>query len=331
MQSTRGFEGLLLVGGELSAPADSEELFGSYGALFGRLTRDVKHVPDLTRYVGYRSGDDARGGLYFFGIEVDRIGEIPEGMVAWELTERTRCIWGRRDGRDVVVSWEEIGWGWMEPATSSAGRYIGEFTVRPSAGSGTAAASAPREFWLSSHAYVGLHAEGATDDAVELMPYDPSWPRQFDEIDRWLRDNLGPEVALRVEHYGSTAIPGMPAKPIIDVLVEIPSFPEGRKRMIPLCNNELWEYWWYSNHMIFVRREKLMGRRTHHVHMAPRGHEVWEGIAFRDYMRSHPQEAARYAKLKQRLATTHRDDRERYTQEKTEFVADVLSRALGGD
>jgi len=69
-----------------------------------------------------------------------------------------------------------------------------------------------------------------------------------------------------------------------------------------------------------------MGIRTHHVHMAPRGHTLWEGISFRDYLRRHPGEAARYAALKRDLAARHAHDRERYTQAKTQFVREVMAK-----
>jgi GrpB-like predicted nucleotidyltransferase (UPF0157 family) len=173
-----------------------------------------------------------------------------------------------------------------------------------------------------------LREGNASNDDVELVDYDPSWPQQFTEFATWLCDLLGVDVALRIEHYGSTAIPGIPAKPIIDVLVEIPSFAEAKRVTIPRLNSERWEYWWYSDHMTFIRRERLMGRRTHHVHMAPRGHRLWEGLAFRDYLISHPQEVSRYAALKRELAENYRQDRERYTQAKTEFVREITSKAL---
>ena len=73
-----------------------------------------------------------------------------------------------------------------------------------------------------------------------------------------------------------------------------------------------------------------MGQRTHRVHMAPQGHEIWKGLVFRDTLRSHSEEASRYAALKQELAAGYREDRERYTQAKTEFVRKVTSRAQHG-
>lgn len=119
----------------------------------------------------------------------------------------------------------------------------------------------------------------------------------------------------------------MIAKPIIDVLVEVPSFPEAKQVALPLLNNELWEYWWYGNHMTFVKRDGLMGLRTHHVHMMTEGRELRARLAFRDYLRSHAEEASRYAALKRRLADEHRENRENYTGAKAAFVDEIVAKA----
>ncbi|HET6487804.1 MAG TPA: GrpB family protein, partial [Spirochaetia bacterium] len=146
----------------------------------------------------------------------------------------------------------------------------------------------------------------------------------------WLVSILGPETALRVEHYGSTALEGIPAKPIIDILVEIPELDLAMPSIVPRLNDPFWEYWWYKDHLTFIRRDRLGGTRTHHLHMAPRGHAVWQGVAFRDYLRSHPRDAARYADLKRRLAGDFRDDRERYTDRKEAFVREIAATAATG-
>lgn len=71
-----------------------------------------------------------------------------------------------------------------------------------------------------------------------------------------------------------------------------------------------------------------MGQRTHHIHMAPQGHKLWEGLAFRDCLRTHDADALRYAALKHKLAKSYRQDRERYTDAKTMFVKEITSKAL---
>ncbi|MDQ7791007.1 MAG: GrpB family protein [Clostridia bacterium] len=265
--------------------------------------------------------------LSFFGIEVDEIESIPAGMVAWDLSENKWTVWQVKDGRESIIRQEDITWQWLDQLESDSRRSVGEFTVSGPSQWLCSGYSDYREFWMFASAYVGLD-KGGFQDQIYLVDYDSSWPEQFKEIADWLQSKLGSDVALHIEHYGSTAIPGMPAKPIIDILVEIPSFEEGKKRALPCLNSEMCEYWWYSGHMVLIKRKELMGERAYHIHMAPRGHGIWKGLVFRDYLRSHPEEAKRYALLKYRLAKSHRNDRERYTQAKTEFVHEIVAKAL---
>jgi len=180
---------------------------------------------------------------------------------------------------------------------------------------------------MTANAYVAPGQTGC-DDSVHLVDYDPAWPEKFNEFSDWLRERLGPDVALKIEHFGSTSIPGMIAKPMIDVLVEVPSFPEAKQRALPSLNNEKWEYWWYSDHMTFVRRDRLMGPRTHHVHMMPRGRDLRSRLAFRDYLRSHVEDASRYATLKRQLAKSHQTTREHYTDAKAVFVNEIVAKVM---
>ncbi len=320
-----------LVGGQqvLAADGDAEKRLRFYGELFDRLPREARNTGNLTRFVGYQSLVGGSDVLHFFGIEVERIKGIPDGMIAWDLSDDRWTVWEARDGREVVAAQYNITWQWLAHSPSAGGRPIGEWAMPDPAPSGGAIGKG-REFWVSAHACVRPQEQSTNVDEVHLADYDPLWPQQFTEFAGWLQGTLGPDVALRVEHFGSTAIPGMPAKPIIDVMVEIPSFSEGKKRALPLLCREEWEYWWDAGHMVFIKRKSLMGQRTHHVHMAPRGHRLWERLAFRDYLRSHPEEASRYAALKEKLATAYREDRERYTEAKAEFVRQVTSTALRG-
>jgi GrpB-like predicted nucleotidyltransferase (UPF0157 family) len=121
----------------------------------------------------------------------------------------------------------------------------------------------------------------------------------------------------------------MPAKPVIDVLVEVPSYDDARRVLIPALNDESWEYWWYTDHMIFIKRDMVTGKRTHHIHIAPPGHRLWEGLAFRDYLIAHPETAGEYAALKQELAALFRTEREKYTDAKTAFIRAITDKARG--
>jgi GrpB-like predicted nucleotidyltransferase (UPF0157 family) len=316
---------MFLVGGQRVFPdgCGAEERMRFLGGLFQRLVPEVAHTGDVTRYMSFQGRSEGRGDFEFFGIEVDRVESIPRGMVAWELCDsrlRLRTAQGvpAMKDRDLEVRWE-----WLEWAPQGPRPWVGEFSVRDDDG------EMPRRLLLCGNAYVGRNVADAASDSVSIADYDAAWPREFAQFSAELHETLGTDIALGIEHYGSTAIPGMPAKPIIDVLVDIPSFDLAKRRVLPRLNDPQWEYWWYEDHLTLIRRNRLMGERTHHVHMAPRGHRLWQGIAFRDYLRTHAAEASAYAELKRALAASHSEDRERYTAEKTEFVREIARKAAG--
>jgi GrpB-like predicted nucleotidyltransferase (UPF0157 family) len=120
----------------------------------------------------------------------------------------------------------------------------------------------------------------------------------------------------------------MSAKPIIDVMVEVPTLEEARNRIIKLLNSETWEYWWFDDHMAFIKREKFMGKRTHHIHIAPHKHELWNCLSFRDYLQNHKEDALKYEELKRNLAICYEEDRERYTIAKGDFVKEITRKAM---
>lgn len=303
---------VLLIGkAAVLADDEAEANLAFYGDAFARLPRETSGLADVTRFVGYQSRVDARHALHFLGVEAERLDDLAVGWTAWRLGDRSRVVWST--GHDAPVV-EPIRWLWhSEPKTEGA-RAIGEFVTESG-----------RTTWISANTYFRPDGAGAADDSVRLVEPDPEWPARYAEFADWLRGALGPTQALRIEHYGSTAIPGIPAKPIIDVLVEVPSFAAAKAEAMPVFNTLEWDYWWHDAHMLFVRRDGLMGARTHHVHLAPRGHRLWEGLAFRDHLRTHPDAATDYARLKRELAAAHGRDRERYTLAKTDFVSRVLA------
>jgi GrpB-like predicted nucleotidyltransferase (UPF0157 family) len=169
--------------------------------------------------------------------------------------------------------------------------------------------------------------EAAIQETVELAPYDSAWPRKF-EAERTRLVSLFPGVFCEIEHFGSTAIPGMSAKPIIDILGGVETLAGADALSARLCevgyltsaefNASLSDRKW------FMRWAD--GRRTHHLHVVVYDGEVWhERLAFRDRLRADPDVAARYESLKLSLATRHRDDREAYTVAKAEFVRSFSS------
>lgn len=168
-------------------------------------------------------------------------------------------------------------------------------------------------------------------DEVEIVPYDPRWPEMFAKEAARLRAALPADLVLGVEHFGSTAVPGLAAKPIIDILIAVRSLAEAQERAIePL---EALDYvFWYDNpktdRMYFVKGMPPYGtRRTHHVHLTETSGEMWGRLAFRDHLRTHPEDALRYERLKRDLAAAHRDDRDAYTDAKAAFVAEIMQKA----
>lgn len=166
---------------------------------------------------------------------------------------------------------------------------------------------------------------------VAIIPYDPQWPEMFAQEQEHLRACLPGALVRRIEHFGSTAVPGLAAKPIVDLLVEVTDLEATRREIAPLLEAQGYEYLWRPTmgddgppfYAWFIKRNSA-GARTHHIHMVERqftGH--WDRLLFRDYLIAHPEIAAEYQSLKLRLAREFPNDRARYTEAKTEFILRV--------
>ncbi|MFO0704811.1 MAG: GrpB family protein [Candidatus Andersenbacteria bacterium] len=165
------------------------------------------------------------------------------------------------------------------------------------------------------------------------MPHDPRWVRLFQKQKKILKDTFG-DTILAIEHVGSTAIPGMPAKPIIDIDVGVRSMRDivaMRKKFKALG----------YQHRPFVpgvtkgelKKQELFvvgsgAKRTHHIHIAIFGSNYWNNnILFRDYLRAHPARAKKYAALKCQLVKKFANDRNRYTKAKEKFISATIQLA----
>lgn len=170
--------------------------------------------------------------------------------------------------------------------------------------------------------------ECAIHEEVVLVPYQEAWPALFvREKERLL--HLLPGEFLAIEHFGSTAVPGMAAKAIIDILAGVRSLRDVGSVMDLLTRSG------YTTSREFNAmlpdRKWLMraegGRRTHHLHIVEFPGKQWEDrLRFRNMLRRSPRLAESYGALKQRLAAQHRSDREAYTEAKSEFVLAALAR-----
>nr|WP_279593679.1 GrpB family protein [Pseudodesulfovibrio sp. S3-i] len=171
-------------------------------------------------------------------------------------------------------------------------------------------------------------------DRIELLPYDPAWPERFEEEKRHLQGCLPEGLLVRIEHFGSTSLPGMTAKPVIDMLVEVTDLDMVRTEAVPILEAQGYDCFWRPQpegctprHYPWSIKRDRDGRRTHHIHMTVRDSTLWEGLAFRDYLLGHPDAAARYGELKRDLAVRFPDDRVAYTEGKTDFVREILDTA----
>ena len=170
-------------------------------------------------------------------------------------------------------------------------------------------------------------------DDVRIVPYDPRWPAMYEAEAARLRAVLDPAQVVGMEHFGSTAVPGLAAKPIIDILIAVRSLAVARATMVaPIA--DLGYAFWPDNpkpdRMFFVKGMPPFGRRrTHHAHITEPDGEMWRRrLPFRDHLRANPAEARRYEALKHELAERHGADREAYSEAKTAYC-EALYRRLG--
>jgi GrpB-like predicted nucleotidyltransferase (UPF0157 family) len=167
------------------------------------------------------------------------------------------------------------------------------------------------------------------EEPVRPVDYDPTWPERFELERRALVAAIGGFVVDGVHHVGSTAVPGLAAKPIIYILVGVESL-EASRPCGSLVTPLGYQYFPYRAEEMHWFCKPDPGHRTHHLHLVPARSERFSGeLAFRDYLRSHPEVSAAYTRLKRGPAARFSEDREEYTRAKAPFVEQVLRLALG--
>jgi GrpB-like predicted nucleotidyltransferase (UPF0157 family) len=165
------------------------------------------------------------------------------------------------------------------------------------------------------------------DEPLRLAPYDPAWPASFERERAALEEAIGPWAVGGIHHVGSTAVPGLEAKPIVDILAGVESLDAARACFAPL-RDLLYLYAPYEAAEMHWFCKPHPARRTHHLHLAPAdGRRFADELAFRDRLRKRPDLAAGYAELKRELAARFPADREAYTDGKSEFVRAALADA----
>lgn len=159
---------------------------------------------------------------------------------------------------------------------------------------------------------------GPHDAPIEIVAYDPTWPTKFATERKRLQPLLGAGVELH--HFGSTAVPGLAAKPVIDMIALVNGFDAP---IAALVRQGGYQYPEAFNATLAHRRFLCYpnpAHRTHHLHLVDERAELERRLRFRDLLRAEPALARDYEALKRELAERYRDDREAYTDAKSGFV-----------
>lgn len=163
---------------------------------------------------------------------------------------------------------------------------------------------------------------------VEVVPHDPLWRDAFEEEAKQVATALGENV-LAIHHVGSTSIPGIYAKPIIDMLVEVRDITgvDGHSSAMESLGYEVMGEYGINGRRYF-RKDNQGGIRTHHIHAFETGSgHIERHLAFRDYMIAHPLDAQSYSELKRRLAQAHPQSMDAYMDGKDGFIKEMERRA----
>lgn len=164
--------------------------------------------------------------------------------------------------------------------------------------------------------------------AVEVVDYDPAWPIRFEEERGALQRVLGRWLVGPIEHIGSTAVPGLAAKPVIDILAGVQTL-EASRDAIEAAATLGYCYFPYQASVRHWMCKPSDAYRTHHLHLVPLGSPQWlRPIAFRNYLRARRDVAVEYEQLKRALALKFRLDREAYTDAKSDFIERITMKAL---
>ena len=170
------------------------------------------------------------------------------------------------------------------------------------------------------------------NDSIQLVSYNREWPILAEDEIKKIFSILPNQHIIDIQHVGSTAIPGMLAKPIIDIQIVVDSLPAIKQVAIDILKTQGYVYWEDDpdpEKMLFVKGMPPFGeKRTHHIHIIePKAMRNRNRILFRDYLIKHPDAADEYKQLKIKLAEEHTYNREQYTDAKNKFIGDILLKA----
>jgi GrpB-like predicted nucleotidyltransferase (UPF0157 family) len=171
------------------------------------------------------------------------------------------------------------------------------------------------------------------EDPIVLFPYDRGWPGAFEAEARRIASALGPAL-VRIDHVGSTAVPGLAAKPVIDIQVSVRALHPLEPHLLPLIAIGYTHVPHPDDAVYPFLHRPSSWPHSHHAHLCEAGgSEERRHLAFRDFLREHPQEAAAYADEKRRLALLFSsgsfESRNAYAEAKSAFILPAILRALG--
>jgi GrpB-like predicted nucleotidyltransferase (UPF0157 family) len=169
-------------------------------------------------------------------------------------------------------------------------------------------------------------------EPIIIEKYNPDWIVKYEKAKNKLLESIG-EFVVAIEHIGSTAIPGLASKPIIDILIGVRSLDDAEKcipklielefEYVPEHEKEL------PNRRYFRKPASGLGKRKFHIHMVEINSYFWKRqLLFRNYIRTHPEALREYEELKYNLALKFKDNRQAYVDGKDEFVQKILEKAL---
>lgn len=167
-------------------------------------------------------------------------------------------------------------------------------------------------------------------DKVIIVDYNPNWPAMFEEEKTAILAGAG-EWIEDIQHVGSTSVPGLAAKPIIDIMIAVYDLALVEKCVWPIASlgyAYMGEFGLPERH--FFRKPPADGwyKRTHHIHMVLKGSNQWKNqIHFRDYLRTHPEACQQYQDLKRDLSQRYSEDRFGYGDAKQDFIFAILRKA----
>ncbi len=180
--------------------------------------------------------------------------------------------------------------------------------------------------------HLDRQAREALAEPIALAPWSPRWARAFATERRRLLSRFADRL-LEIRHVGSTAVPGLSAKPVIDLIAGVRSMDAANALVEPLCG---FGYWFQAEgNAPFQDRRWLFrqcdGHRTHHLHLVVWRGRAWnERVAFCETLRRDPALRARYEALKQSLADAHNDDRDSYNAGKQGFILEAIAASRAG-